>query len=453
MFRKLFILVIVIIVVLLLLIFVKNIKQKQFVSILYSATTTNTLTQSATPSFALVHGDYNFSLKVGSLTRKYILHVPESYNKNKETPLVLAFHGGMGTAKIMAENYDWIPKSDKEGFIVAFPNGVSKLPSGKFATWNAGNCCGYAVESNSDDVAFVKAIIEDIKKKVNVGKIFATGMSNGGMISYKLACEMSDTFTAIAGVSGTDNYNGCVPKKPISIMHIHGLKDDHVLFNGGCGPKCIAGSEANFVSVPNTISKWVDRNNCDKNPQTVPLNENAYYDLYANCNDGVKVKLIVVKDGGHSWPSTKKAPNPLEKSTSSQAISATDEIWDFFRNNLMIMGFSSSSSFASEPNSHNNEKIDLIGGNLFIVPTSAEIKIGRNANFKAFYQPLKLRSKSLVVAVWSSSNPNIATVSYRKALLANYKIAVVSGVSVGTTTVSATYKNTFFTIPVTVIKK
>lgn len=337
MFKKLFIiLVLVIIAVLLLFIFAKKTKQKQPIFIpTPPPVIIDTPTQIPTSPFTLRSGDYDFSLQYGGLTRKYLLHVPSVYEKSKPTPLILAFHGGMGTAEIMAENYDWIPKSDKEGFIVAFPNGVSKLPSGKFATWNAGNCCGYAVESNSDDVGFVKAMIEDIKNKINVGKIFATGMSNGGMISYRLACEMSDTLTAIVGVSGTDNYNGCVPEKPISIMHIHGLKDDHVLFNGGCGPKCIAGSEANFVSVPNTISKWVSRNNCDKNPQTVSLNENAYYELYSNCNDGVKVKLIVVKDGGHSWPGTKKAPNPLEKSTSSQAISATDEIWDFFRNSLV----------------------------------------------------------------------------------------------------------------------
>lgn len=223
-------------------------------------------------------------------------------------------------------------KSDKEGFVVAFPNGASRLPSGKIATWNAGNCCGYAVESNGDDVGFVKAVIEDIKKNFNIGKIFATGMSNGGMLSHRLACEMSDTFTAIAAVAGTNNFDGCNPSKPISIMHIHGLEDQHVLFNGGCGPDCMIKSETEFTSVPDTISGWVKRNNCNKDPQRVLDKENAYCDLYTGCDNNVQVKLCVAKDGGHSWPGTEKAPNPLEKSKPSQAILATDEIWDFFKN-------------------------------------------------------------------------------------------------------------------------
>ena len=322
MLKKLFILVLVIIAVLLLFGFMKKIKQKQPTPI------------STPPSATIGFGDYDFSLQYDGSVRKYLVHIPKSYDKNKTTPLILAFHGGMGTAEIMAENYDLIPKSDKEGFIVAFPNGASKFPSGKFATWNAGNCCGYAIKSDSDDVGFVKAIIEDIKKKVNISKIFATGMSNGGMLSYRLACEMSDTFAAIAAVSGTDNYNGCNPKQPISIMHIHGLKDDHVLFYGGCGPACVVGPETEFVSVPDTISRWVNRNNCNVNPQRVVVNENTYYDLYSKCDGDVQVKLYVVEDGGHSWPGAKKAPNPLEKSASSQAISATDEIWNFFKNSL-----------------------------------------------------------------------------------------------------------------------
>jgi polyhydroxybutyrate depolymerase len=283
-------------------------------------------------NFTLGPGDYDFSLVHDGLERKYLVHVPIAYKKSNPVPFVLAFHGGMGDDDIMAQYYGWIPKSDKEGFIIAFPNGVSRLPSGKLATWNAGNCCGYAVESNSDDVGFVKAVISDIDNKFNIdnAKIYATGMSNGGMMSYRLACEMSDTFAAIASVAGTDNYNGCNPKKPISIMHIHGLKDDHVLFYGGCGPACRVGSETEFVSVPDTISKWVDRNNCDKNPQSVVVDENAHYDLYSKCDGGTQVKVYVIKDGGHSWPGTEKAPNPLEKSMPSQAISATDEIWKFF---------------------------------------------------------------------------------------------------------------------------
>jgi polyhydroxybutyrate depolymerase len=280
---------------------------------------------------SLKPGDYKFTLQQDKTERYYLIHIPKSYNENSNQ-LVLAFHGGMGTAEIQRDYYDWVEKSDKEGFAVAFPNGASRFDSGKIATWNAGNCCAYAVESNSDDVEFIKSLIDDIKEKLSIDKIFATGMSNGGMFSHRLACEMSDVFTAIGAVSGTNNYDSCDPESPISVMHIHGLLDDHVLFDGGCGPACKIKAETEFTSVPNTISDWVKKNNCNNNPERVLKNENGYCDLYSKCDDNVQVKLCVAKDGGHSWPGTTLSPSPnaLEKDPPSQAFSATDLIWDFF---------------------------------------------------------------------------------------------------------------------------
>jgi polyhydroxybutyrate depolymerase len=281
-------------------------------------------------------GDYDFSLQQDGLTRTYKVHVPKGYNEKIKTPLILAFHGGGGNSEIMAndEYYGLISKSDKEGFIVAFPNGASTFNFGKFSTWNAGNCCAYAVESKSDDVEFVRKIIIDMEAKLNVNprRIYAIGMSNGGMFSYRLACDLTDKFKAIASVAGTDNYDGCNPKMPISIMHIHAKDDDHVLFNGGCGPKCKIKSETEFTSVAETISRWVKRNNCSEIPKRVMENEGVYCDLYAGCDSNVRIKLCVTENGGHSWPGGVRKPRD-NASTPSQAISAVDEIWDFFKEN------------------------------------------------------------------------------------------------------------------------
>ncbi len=274
-------------------------------------------------------GDYKFSLNHEEKKRYYLLHIPESY-EGKSIDLVLSFHGGMGTAEIQRDYYGWVKKSDEEGFAIAFPNGTSRLKSGKFATWNAGSCCGYSIESNSDDVGFVKKIIEDVKVKVSVDKIFATGMSNGGMLSHRLACEMPDTFTAVAAVAGTNNYDDCNPSKPISVMHIHGLQDDHVLFEGGCGPKCRIDGETEFVSVPETIEGWIGKNNCKKDPERILKNDKGYCELYSQCDDGTQVELCVAEDGGHSWPGAKLSPNKPESNRPSQAFSATDEVWNFF---------------------------------------------------------------------------------------------------------------------------
>lgn len=277
-------------------------------------------------------GDYNFSLQHDGLTRKYLVHVPSTYDKSNPAPLILAFHGGLGNSEHFADDgvFHLISKSNSEGFIIAFPNGVSPLRSGKLATWNAGNCCAYAVQTKSDDVGFVKKIIDDMEKKFSIDRkrIYAAGFSNGGMLCYRLACEMTSTFKAIASVAGTDNYDACNPQMPISIMHIHAKDDDHVLFNGGCGPKCKIKSETDFTSVAETISRWVKRNNCSGIPKRVMEKEGVYCDLYTGCDGNVQIKLCVTETGGHSWPGGKKSREQAD--TSTNVFSATDIIWDFF---------------------------------------------------------------------------------------------------------------------------
>lgn len=230
--------------------------------------------QAEHPSHAAQHlkaGDYTFSLQHQGETRQYMVHIPRNYNPQVAAALVLSLHGGGGNMQYQANDsyYHLISKSDQEGFIAVFPNGYSRLRSGKFATWNAGICCGKARDKNTDDVGWIKTVVADIKNKVNVDpkRIYANGMSNGGMMSYRLACELADTFTAIAAVAGTDGTQQCTPSKPVSILHIHALDDDHVLFNGGSGIQ--SKTHADFISVPNTISKWVKLNGCGPTPQRI----------------------------------------------------------------------------------------------------------------------------------------------------------------------------------------
>lgn len=280
-------------------------------------------------------GEFNLSLVHNTVIRTYLLYIPNSYNDNSPAPLILAFHGGGGNSGIMSNDdyYGLISKSEKEGFIIVFPNGASRLKSGKLATWNAGNCCGYARDSGSDDVGFVKVLIEQIKSKLNINPrmIYAIGMSNGGMMSYRLACDLSGTITAIASVTGTDNYDNCNPSKPISILHIHAENDDHVLFNGGAGQSAFKdlSKVTEFTSVPETLSRWVKRNRCNTQPQRISGNNSFYCDLYTECEDNVEVKLCVTVDGGHSWTGASKKTR-AKADTPSQAFLATDEIWEFF---------------------------------------------------------------------------------------------------------------------------
>jgi polyhydroxybutyrate depolymerase len=277
-------------------------------------------------------GDYTFSILHDGLTRLYRMHVPEGYVATNPAALLLAFHGGGGDMNYQATDkyYGLIAKSDATQTIVIFPNGYSQFKSGRFATWNAGACCGEARDQNVDDVGFVRKVIANASTQLNIdrARIYATGMSNGAMMAYRLACEMPDTFSAIAAVAGTDNTLSCAPGKPVSILHIHARNDDHVLYNGGAGPKSSDVAKiTHYTSVPATIAKWVKRNSCDPAAQRVLEVPGAFCEKYAPCAGNVALQLCVTDEGGHSWPGGSKVRG---SAPTSQAISANDVMWDFF---------------------------------------------------------------------------------------------------------------------------
>lgn len=276
-------------------------------------------------------GDHEFTMHHDGLQRKYRVHVPASYDPGRAVPLLFALHGGGGSMDYQADDarYGLITHSEREGFVVVFPNGYSKRRSGRFATWNAGHCCGAARDENVDDVGFIRRVFTRLTQQMNIDRqrVYATGMSNGALMSYRLACEMPEVFTAIAAVAGTDNTRTCHPASPVSVLHIHAADDAHVLFEGGAGPDARDASVVtDFTSVPATIAKWVASNACPSTPRRVLDKQGAHCDLYAPCRGGTAVQLCVTDTGGHSWPGgTKRRSAPP-----SQAISANDVMWEFF---------------------------------------------------------------------------------------------------------------------------
>lgn len=282
---------------------------------------------------ALTSGDHVFTLRHGGLERQYRLHVPAGYDAAQPVPLLVALHGGGGNMDYQANDkyYGLISKSEREGVVVAFPNGYSRFRGGKLATWNAGACCGAARDGNVDDVGFIRRMVDDIRQRVNLdaGRIYATGMSNGAMMSYRLACEMADVFTAIAAVAGTDNTLECNPVRPVAVLHIHARDDDHVLFEGGAGPGSVEKSKvADYNSVATSVAKWVQLNGCRSGAERTLETVGAYCDTYRQCRDDAQVRLCVTTDGGHSWPGGNK---PRLGATPSRAISANEVMWEFFR--------------------------------------------------------------------------------------------------------------------------
>lgn len=286
---------------------------------------------SATAISTLRTGEYQ--RKVAD-NRKYLLYVPRSVTAGRPAPLVMFFHGGGGHMEQAAKAYGWRETAEREGFVVAFLNGSSVFPRGHLATWNAGHCCGYARDEKVDDIAFVKNVLQDIQTQIpiNSQQIFATGMSNGGMLAHRLACDMADTFRAVAAVAGTDNTVNCQPSRAISILHIHARDDSHVLFQGGAGEDAFRDNSkvTAFTSVPETIKRWQQRLQLPATASRVLQQPGVYSDRWQSADGRIQLQLVVTESGGHSWPGGKA----VRGKKPSTAIDANAMIWQFFQAQL-----------------------------------------------------------------------------------------------------------------------
>ena len=166
-------------------------------------------------------GDYRFSFVHDGIMREYLVHVPRSY-RGAPTPMLVALHGGGGSADFQADDsrYKLISKAEAAGFIAVFPNGYSRFPGGILATWNAGACCGAAQKNDVDDVGFLREVIRGVERQARIDprRVFMTGMSNGALMSWRMACEASDLVRGIAPVEGTDNTAHCAPSRPVAVI-------------------------------------------------------------------------------------------------------------------------------------------------------------------------------------------------------------------------------------------
>lgn len=271
--------------------------------------------------------DIDETLISDGLTRSYLIHLPTNYQKNEKLPVVLVLHGGGGNGKNNIEMTGFNDKADKEHFIVVYPNGTGRL-SNILLTWNAGNCCGYALDNHIDDTSFLRSLIEKMEQNYNVDakRVYATGLSNGGMMSYRLGCELSDKIAAIAPVAGALNLD-CRPTEPVSVIAFHGTADQHVPYQGGKPLKKVDPHDRTDHSVASAISFWVNSNKCNPKP-TSKHNGHITVDTYSGGKNGSEVVLYTIEGGSHSWPGGVK-PRMLAD-VPTKEISATDLIWDFF---------------------------------------------------------------------------------------------------------------------------
>ena len=275
-------------------------------------------------------GRYRITLMHDGIERFALIHVPA--NLPPAAPLVMALHGGGGSAAWQADDatYGLISSAEQAGYVVVFPNGTSKFSNGMFATWNAGDCCAQARDAGVDDVGFLRAVVRDVQSRlpIDARRVFAIGMSNGGMMAYRLACDAADIFRGIMSVAGTDNTRRCEPSQPVAVLHVHARDDDRVLFEGGAGKKFRKEAlVTDFRSVADTIDRWVRLDHAAPEARRVLSVNGATCERHDAGANGAPVELCVTETGGHSWPGGKK---PRRGATPSTAIRANDVMWAFF---------------------------------------------------------------------------------------------------------------------------
>ena len=254
--------------------------------------------------------------------------------------------------------------------------------------WNVGFP---GISSTIDDVGFTEALIDELATlyTINLDRVYATGMSNGGFMSFLLACQLSEKIAAVASVTGSmtqDTFNDCNAQLPTPVLQIHGTEDDVVLYNG------------NTLSIPiaDVISYWVDYNNCETTPSTTTLPDldvsdgsTVEHSVYENSDNGITTEHMKVIGGGHTWPGS-----VLNTAGTNQDIDASMEIWLFF-SRYDINGPLSVNEF------------DNIQVNIYPNPTQSKINLSLNFSKEVDYELFSPLGKQLMNGTFTSSNEEI----------------------------------------------
>ncbi len=272
--------------------------------------------RSAVQSPAVAGTSSLVSLSHGGRDRRYRLHVPPGAEGAAGLPLLVVLHGGGGSGEQAREATGLAERGVRAGFVVAFPDGTGPLRS-RLLTWNSGGISTYAAEHDIDDVAFLRAVVTDIEKRVAIDpqRVFAAGHSNGGMMCHRLARQAADVFHGIAVVAGAMDFTAADATPPIAVLLVHGTADDHVRYEGGAPCESVgrAGNRED-ASVQQAIDYYVARNDLRGYPAT-QQDGKVRIDVYANARSGTAsstpVRVVTLDGGGHVWPGSSVEPRLL----------------------------------------------------------------------------------------------------------------------------------------------
>lgn len=274
--------------------------------------------------------DLELTLEHDGVTRDYRLHLPTQYMDGDNLPLVFNLHGNTSNAFQQEFYTQFNVLADQENFIVCHPNGLpipggADVIGGTENTWNV----SFQGGADTDDTGFLNALIDQLylDYDIDLTRVYSTGMSNGGYMSYKLACELTDRIAAIASVTGSMvpvELDNCSPTRTMPVMQIHGTTDPVVPYDGAIWT----------TGMEPLVDWWVAHNGCMDGPAVTDIVDSNTDDgctaelyEYTSCEDGVKVEFYKITNGGHTWP------NGLIETgagNTNRDFDATAVIWEFF---------------------------------------------------------------------------------------------------------------------------
>jgi polyhydroxybutyrate depolymerase len=264
--------------------------------------------------------------------RHYELHLP-SHRPPGRYPLVLALHGGFGNGAVLERAIGLDAIADREGFAVVYPDGLNRH-------WNDGRGSASGA-TDVDDVAYLRSLVDELTAAypIDVDRVYATGMSNGGIMSYRLGCELADKLAAIAIVSGEISATvaaSCHPARAISVLAINGTADPFVPWDGGqVGGRGMGRGEV--IGARRSIAMFGAAAHCNPEPTTTaepdrdPDDGTTVQDIvFRDCAPGAAIELLEIDGGGHSWPGGVKNLGRRLGGVTSRELSASQRIWQFF---------------------------------------------------------------------------------------------------------------------------
>jgi polyhydroxybutyrate depolymerase len=274
-------------------------------------------------------GSTTLALTIGGRSRTVIVHVPTGYSGSSQEPLVLNMHGSGSTAAGQEAFTGMDATADSDGFIVAYPQGV--ITEGSGFDWNVPGVPlvggGSVPAGSADDVTFLTTLVHVLEQRycIDARRVYATGFSGGARISSQLACDASNTFAAVAPVSGLRRPTPCPTTRPVPVLAFHGTADPVDPY-GGHG-------EAYWTySVPQAAKDWAVQDRCSAAAATSQVGTGATLTRYSGCAGGVTVELYSLTGEGHEWPGGPHLPKSLTRvlGPQSDAVNANTVMWDFF---------------------------------------------------------------------------------------------------------------------------